>query len=255
MRFFNILAFCSVLPLLAFACEGDCITNTTKEFIEKYKTPMDEVLNRTNRQINAKFQLPDSTNCVAPLADDYNKTVYSILETAIFPNYFHGKCQQPDGKGGFADPPGCPNPDCPVVCGTPGSLCHFYSTLISIVFKTHQGIYTNLTMPGAPAREKVRSCIQNAIQRCSKSPRDGVSTSRPFSRLFAARFPLVYREEAKSRRNSGSCYTQGPDAVDKDLSDIFDGIPNIWSEVCDEENHLEGCSWEGYMKPFILSFP
>ncbi|OJA19198.1 hypothetical protein AZE42_10786 [Rhizopogon vesiculosus] len=31
------------------------------------------------------------------------------LETAIFPRYFHGKCQDANG----VDAPGCPNPDCP----------------------------------------------------------------------------------------------------------------------------------------------
>ena len=45
-----------------------------------------------------------------PVTDAYKSDAYNGMETAIFPSYFHGKCQQ-DG----VDPPGCPNPDCPVV--------------------------------------------------------------------------------------------------------------------------------------------
>ena len=51
------------------------------------------------------------------------------METAIFPSYFHGKCQV-----NGVNPPGCPNPDCPVVCGTPGSLVHFFPTLRGIAY-------------------------------------------------------------------------------------------------------------------------
>ncbi|KZV75881.1 hypothetical protein PENSPDRAFT_680614 [Peniophora sp. CONT] len=45
---------------------------------------------------------------------------------------FRGKYQQDDGE-----PEGCPNPDCPVVCGIPGSLVDIYSTLRFFASKRH----------------------------------------------------------------------------------------------------------------------
>jgi len=92
----------------------------------------------------------------SPVLEAYNLTACAGLETAIFLHYFHGKCQDANG----VDPPGCPNPDCPKVCGTPGSLIHFYPTLASIVFNQTIGLLANLTTPGSKTYNQVLQAVR-----------------------------------------------------------------------------------------------
>lgn len=64
-----------------------------------------------------------------PIYDCIDASAFNETLTAVFPGKFHGKCQI-----NGVNPPGCPNPDCPVVCGTPGSMVHFYdSDLVPIL--------------------------------------------------------------------------------------------------------------------------
>ena len=79
-------------------------------------------------------------NYLRPILDAYDNGAYDGMENAIFPSYFHGKCQQ-----NGVDPPGCPNPDCPVVCGTPGSMVHFYPVLRQIAFNQTRALISNAT--------------------------------------------------------------------------------------------------------------
>lgn len=63
MRFFKSIALCTVLPLLASACEGPCINGTTNKFIEKYKVPV----NAFEDRIVSKIALHLSRPTLAPL--------------------------------------------------------------------------------------------------------------------------------------------------------------------------------------------
>ena len=64
-----------------------------------------------------------------PITQTYANRSYDGMEHAIFPSFFHGKCLDSKGR----EPDGCPNPDCPIVCGTPGSLVQTDGTAIGVV--------------------------------------------------------------------------------------------------------------------------
>jgi hypothetical protein len=53
------------------------------------------------------------------------------------------------------DPIDCPDPDCPVVGDTPGSLVHFYSVLRSIAFNQTCKTLSSLATPGSGVYEQV----------------------------------------------------------------------------------------------------
>ena len=92
-----------------------------------------------------------------PIISAYNSSSYDDMERAIFPSYFHGKCQR-----NGVDPPGCPNPDCPVVCGTPGSLVHFFPALRSIAFNRTRDALEQLCSPGHEAYAQAEHSVIQA---------------------------------------------------------------------------------------------
>lgn len=94
---------------------------------------------------------------LAPLLSTYDDVAYTGMETAIFPHYFHGKCAR-DG----ADPPGCPNPDCPVVCGTPGSMVHFFPTLRFIAYNETRARIEAAVAPGSDAYQQIEQNVLGA---------------------------------------------------------------------------------------------
>ena len=99
-----------------------------------------------------------ATSYLAPLLSTYDDVAYTGMETAIFPHYFHGKCAR-DG----ADPPGCPNPDCPVVCGTPGSMVHFFPTLRFIAYNETRARIEAAVAPGSDAYQQVEQNVLGAV--------------------------------------------------------------------------------------------
>ncbi|KAJ3788512.1 hypothetical protein GGU10DRAFT_108249 [Lentinula aff. detonsa] len=260
MRFYNVLAFLStfvavsLLPQSASACEGPCITNITNEYIEKYATPMKTLMDHTNLQLASRFNLLSSTNCASHLKDAYAKVAYASLENAIFPSYFHGKCQQRTANGTLVNPPGCPNPDCPVVCGTPGSMVHFFPVLRNITVKAHEDIFTLLIKQDSESFQDVKTCVLDAMP-TKKCPKESAHDKRSISRLFAAHISRSSGRHTYSgilpREN---CYD---DAIfEKDLYDVLQlGMVQMWSDVCDARKDFANCSWEKAMKAFILQFP
>ncbi|KIK68573.1 hypothetical protein GYMLUDRAFT_725363 [Collybiopsis luxurians FD-317 M1] len=258
MRFnFGTLAFIllALLPLFVSACEGDCITDVTNEFLEKYQTPIKKLFDQLNTQLSATF--PNNDNCASHLLPAYHNIAYPSLEYAIFPSYFHGKCQRPspNGNGSMIDPPGCPNPDCPVVCGTPGSMVHFYSTLSNITYQANVSILKNITVPGSEGCKSVERCLKDANNNDrSRRFSPGIS-SRPLSRFFAPRFPSSTLNGLSTLSRRGD--TQSRAQLQNKPCDIFQAIniTKILSDICDESNDLSRCSWEKEMKAFILKFP
>lgn len=95
-----------------------------------------------------------------PLLTAYANASYDSMETAIFPSYFHGKCQRFSKDG--QDPPGCPDPDCPVVCGTPGSLVHFYPTLRYIAWNNTKSLIDEMLAPGQPTFDAIEKMVEDA---------------------------------------------------------------------------------------------
>ncbi|KAG1846079.1 hypothetical protein DFJ58DRAFT_843600 [Suillus subalutaceus] len=126
------------------------------------------------------------------------------------------------------NPPGGPNPDCPKVCGTPGSMVHFYPTLIKIVFDETTNLLANLTAPGTKPYNQITT---NGLWRTSTRGRR--KRMENLSRIMPAR--------------STHSIQQGLKKIMKELR----GRP---VETCGGSN-LSFCSWEQPMKEFILQYP
>ncbi|EJC98285.1 uncharacterized protein FOMMEDRAFT_149302 [Fomitiporia mediterranea MF3/22] len=249
------------------ACEGDCIVRITNAFLGNLSKPIDEVLKDLSDQISEQLLPPsqrpaDPTSLLQPILKAYADISYEKLETAIFPSYFHGKCQRFSKDG--QDPPGCPNPDCPVVCGTPGSLVHFYPKLRLIAFNNTKSTLEKIASPGSPAYTKVEAMIKEAQLRKS-GKRDLVAThgmgsvieprsaywhgKRLHPRFFGAgRKRDMLRQQNLQARSSPT------------LESILGQFDFLFSKACggkpgDSKDSLPNCSWEIEMKKYILSFP
>ncbi|PSR79163.1 hypothetical protein PHLCEN_2v7134 [Hermanssonia centrifuga] len=241
MRFsaLHLLAFFAV-PVTVSACEGDCIVGITNAFISNYTDPVHGVLENIASQIsNMLPKHPSSASSLhylKPITDAYSKDAYDGMETAIFPNYFHGKCQQ-----NGVDPPGCPNPDCPVVCGTPGSLVHFYGKLRYIAFNQTKHILQSLATPGSDTYQQVEQDVLNAAN----------ANMKRMSRIYAHANPYGTTPMFLKKRE---------DDIKTNLKRILAKIPSLMERTCGgsgdgETNGLSDCSWEDPMKAYILSFP
>ena len=159
------------------------------------------------------------------MIDAYNKVSYNGLEKAIFPSYFHGKCLYANGTV----PNGCPNPDCPVVCGTPGSMVHFFPILTQIVFNQVSGQVTNITSP----RTKVYQRVKKMVLADAQKTRGSALSRAPRSAKLRAR---------------------GTTATEKQFREIMKDFPTMMLAACGGSN-LSQCRWETYMKKFILKYP
>ncbi|KAJ7754535.1 hypothetical protein B0H16DRAFT_1418264 [Mycena metata] len=217
------------IPVLR-ACEGECITGITEAFIGNYTGPREAVMTQIGDQIIDNLHLVNLSpaELMKPLMDQYDNVSYPALETAIFPDYFHGKCQNP--KTGV-EPEGCPNPDCPVVCGTPGSLVHFYSELRYIAFNDTHHVLDSCASASTPA------LVDIAIAHQPKSNSDPTLAPR------ILRFRRAATESSTSRQDIER-------VVKQKLGEIY----NLLFHVCGGEGYPL-CSWETKMKEYILSFP
>ena len=183
-----------------------------------------------------------------PITTAYQNSSYDGMRTAIFPNYFHGKCQR-----NGANPPGCPNPDCPVVCGTPGSLVHFFPTLRFIAFHYTRSTLQRLCSPGNDAYEQAeRSVVQAAA---GPRGRGGERRRVPWFEYAIAR---AGGELAQDRTSSYA--RKREEDVKKRFGEIMSKAPDLLEEACggypsEDEKALPNCSWENMMKAYILTFP
>ncbi|KAF8438178.1 hypothetical protein L210DRAFT_3482357 [Boletus edulis BED1] len=219
-----------VAPLAVLACEGECITGITKEYLKRYSPTIVDVFQNMADKIDAQIIPPenrrqDAISYFTPVIDAYNKVSYNSLEHAIFPSYFHGKCRDANGTV----PAGCPNPDCPVVCGTPGSLVHFFPILTHIVFNQTSGQLTNMISPGTKVYQQVKKMV--------------LADARKTQRRALSRAP----RSAKIR-------AQGTTAAEKHFRTIMKDFPTMMLAACGGSN-LAQCRWETYMKKFILQYP
>ncbi|KAI0918367.1 hypothetical protein AcW1_009729 [Taiwanofungus camphoratus] len=205
---------------------------------------------------------------LSPILEAYHKQSYDGMEHAIFPSYFHGKCQQ-----NGVNPPGCPNPDCPVVCGTPGSLVHFYPVLRYLAFNQTRYLLGILSAPDSDAYKLVEQSIMDASQ----------AHSRRMSRIFSR---SVIKSASKTAPGPTSDFGSGsgsgvnpvsnsspghevlvPLFVKKRSQDMKTELENIMKDIggmlenaCggdanEDADGLPDCSWEQPMKEYILTFP
>ena len=192
----------------------------------------------------------DSMQYLDPIASAYKDSSYDGMRTAIFPQYFHGKCHS-----NGVDPLGCPNPDCPVICGTPGSLVHFFPTLRSIAFNYTRGALERLCSPGNDAYERAERFI---VQTAAGTRGHGGERRRvPWFEYAMARAG----GESAQGRNLSYVYARGrEDGVKKRFKEIMKQVPSLLEQACggppsEYENALPKCSWEKLMKQYILGFP
>ncbi|KAI0718794.1 hypothetical protein C8T65DRAFT_716785 [Cerioporus squamosus] len=178
MRFLSFISLLAV-PATVLACEGDCIVGITNAWLSNYTAPIDGVFNSLAIQISdliPSHPSPQtSVSFLSPILSAYRKQSYAAMEDAIFPSYFHGKCLDENGY----TPSGCPNPDCPIVCGTPGSLVHFFSKLRYIAHNQTSHILQALATPGTDTYQQVE---QKVVAAANESPQRRRVNSRLFSR-------------------------------------------------------------------------
>ena len=185
-----------------------------------------------------------------PILTTYHTTSYDNMRTAIFPSYFHGKCQR-----NGVEPQGCPNPDCPVVCGTPGSLVHFFPALRLIAFKSTLDTLQKLCSPDSEEYKKT----ERAVVRAATTTRKSGSKQRRAS---------TFREgDARGELAHGVPPWKNFQYLrkrDEDVGNVFKEImmqvSDLLKKACggrptDDANALPNCSWEDDMKAFILSYP
>ncbi|KAJ6588733.1 hypothetical protein B0H19DRAFT_1013686 [Mycena capillaripes] len=237
LSFLSVFVFLAV-PLRVIACEGDCIVGVTQTWMGNYSEPVNYVLSQLGQEVINKL-LPGSTrispaSLMEPIFTAYNNDSYSAFERAIFPSFFHGKCL--DSKG--VEPAGCPNPDCRIVCGTPGSLIHFYSTLRFICFKTARDRLISSMQPNTSSYLAVEKIVT----------REMTLQRGPGPRMLRYRRSFISEDDEPS----------ASPVAQKDIASILQNTLDEASERLQKRcggDGLQRCSWETEMKPYILSFP
>ncbi len=208
-------------------------------------------------QISQKLLPPenhdDPMSFFHPILTTYHDTSYDDMRTAIFPSYFHGKCQR-----NGVDPKGCPNPDCPVVCGTPGSLVHFFPTLRFIAFKSTRDTLQKLCSPSSDEYKK----MEHAVARAATTTRKSGSKQRRVSTFSDGATRGVGGELAHGvpPRKNFQYVRKREEDVRNEFEKIMGQVPVLLEQACggkptEDASALPGCSWEEAMKAFILTYP
>ncbi len=164
------------------------------------------------------------------------------MENAIFKTCFHGKCLDPNTG---LEPAGCPNPDCPLICGTPGSLIHFYTKLKSIVFNSTVSLFDEVIDTNSEAYRKVEQRIVKAASS---------NTRRRFLRF--KRFDLARQSGLSRERNFEEIAGRGDENIKQVLRPHLQQFHELLGALCGGvSDGIPNCSWERSMHDYILSFP
>ena len=188
------------------------------------------------------------------------------MENTIFKTYFHGKCQDPVTN---IDPPGCPNPDCPVVCGTPGSMVHFYPVFRYRAFNSTVNLWNEIIDTDSTQYKLVERAVLAAGTSSSSTPnRQRRTQLRRFMR-FARPDWQDFEEQSQRKTTQLSADDQqdnnqldkrDTDPKIKELRTYLRSFRQVLTTVCGgsvtgKTNNLPDCSWEQSFKEYILSFP
>lgn len=241
---------------LTLACETECKNGVTGVFVGNYSMPIrrvflkivghliDSTLSFTvqlwpcqqGERIADRFLLDqDPQYYLEPINNTLHDEAPDLVQNAIF-SRFHGKCQ--DVKTGI-NPVGCPNPSCPVICGTPGSLVYHYSELETIVHNAVKALLEQAVNPSSVAYSESSSRIYRAYQS---------------SRMVgpSLRFPLAH--------GSATYKTADEYSFNRTLSVAFRDIASLLDSECggprkDTPDPFPQCSWKKTMVNYILTFP
>ena len=271
VRLFLFFTFASTVAL---ACEGECTVNVTKFILRNYNTPVYDIfkaivsyfppaahpLSNIPEQareiedsiIPSSSRAVDTLDYITPLLSSYEGHSYSRMETAIFPSYFHGKCEDPVTG---TTPAGCPNPSCPVVCGTPGSMVYHFPKLRRIAFNTVHAMLSEHTKEGSDTYKAVQRIVKRfAVVQVAPNV-----TTRSISRIFSARKDLdLFLPEYET-----TYLTRRADDLEAKLKPILESVPERLVTDCGYEgpddngsvDELQGCNWEEETVEYILRFP
>ncbi|KAG7095413.1 hypothetical protein E1B28_006162 [Marasmius oreades] len=227
----------------AYACEEVCKSGTISKLMDKYTT---DVLEPYFARKEEQFQVPHSLD---PLRHAIQLECPDVLNANVF-GYFRGKCQ----RNGI-EPKGCPNPDCPSRCGTPGSMVHFFPKLRRLGFESIRTVIKNHTDPTSPTYKQIQARVEQGRELRKKGapmrfqPRTYGNRDIPISVLYM-RQPFEIHpkmEDVYNHKRSG----------DSDiLHEFVPGFEASCGYKAEESGtDLKNCSWEAEMKNFILQFP
>ncbi|KAF6764383.1 hypothetical protein DFP72DRAFT_999420 [Ephemerocybe angulata] len=253
------ITFLSFSLRTAYACEGECMSGVTNVFNGNYTIPVQLTILSLADQINSQLlpDMPPTAGYLDPLVLAYNDQAYAIMEKAIFPGFFHGKCQDP--STGF-NPPGCPNPDCPVVCGTPGSMVHFYSRLRYIAYNTTWHLLHDLAKPGTPVFNQILNNVEELRSSGASRKRQLFDDTSSLGDYRDSLFPRLAKHPNYSGGIVSLAVSKRDNYVRDTLAGILQDIRFILEKICGgggdgTTNGLPYCSWERSMKEYILTFP
>ncbi|KXN92161.1 hypothetical protein AN958_09253 [Leucoagaricus sp. SymC.cos] len=224
-----------ICPVLS--CEEDCMDGVTAAFFGNYSSPLQRVFRQLGTEISEKFLLDseDPKYLLEPINKTFYFTAHNFYRNAIFPSHFHGKCQNP-ATG--VNPSGCPNPSCPVVCGTPGSLAYHYSDLRIIVHNATKVNYEQITRPSSLVFSQTLSLVQRAMKS---------------NHLLGPnlRFPSI---------NYPRAFGMDENSVNRTLSNILRGFSDLLDGQCggyqsDPVSSFPLCNWRRDMIAYMLTFP
>ncbi|KAL0959673.1 hypothetical protein HGRIS_011372 [Hohenbuehelia grisea] len=241
------------------ACEGDCIRDITNAFLGNYTTPIKKIITEINHEILSNIPLSASTErtdyyYVSPILEDFDLDAYKILVNSLFRENFHGKCLDSNG----VQPAGCPNPDCAIICGTPGSMVHFYPKVVQIVFDSLRDHLAGLVAPGTDTRKRMEKMILADAQEPRRKRRELHIRGRT---IFAEpNFDYTESKFSENGHDGGHGLYSRANQPSKDatlarLSRMLEPAvtKKRMEKACGEQ--LSSCSWEASMKEYILSYP
>ncbi|KAK0480746.1 hypothetical protein IW261DRAFT_1139485 [Armillaria novae-zelandiae] len=240
---FSLLFTLSALPVIASACEGDCITGVTADFVTGVLGFLkSEVLPGFVRELYTLMDVPspsDDSQLLSPfkpLLDAFENDAPPCFQENIFPGYFHGKCQV-----NGVDPPGCPNPDCEVVCGTPGSMVHHYQKLIEIVLNSTMTVCQNMTTPHS-----------NVYQAVEKNMLETISSHSSSRRMFRFSRSTFYPTISTTPSATGFSKRSSISIFSRVFKAYMRRFPQTVRNACGTGK--DRCTFP-YMKKKILSYP
>ncbi|KAF8155756.1 hypothetical protein B0H34DRAFT_642848, partial [Crassisporium funariophilum] len=226
-------------------CEGECIRGIVTAVLGNYTRPTSAVLedmaNSISTQVIQNTQNPTPPmRYLSPIVEEYNKRCYKYMEHEIFEKKFHGKCQNPITG---LDPAGCPNPDCPVVCGTPGSIIHFYLTFRYIAFNATVNLLKDILKTDSPAFQQVEQLVQADIPTKQRRLMRFMRKMSTFGNK-----DIIMDNETRAER------------VKDTLAAIFRPVRSKMTSACGgtangKTNGLPDCTWEAQFKEYISTFP